>query len=208
MPRIKEDPQFKMTIFLDAAEKLFNFRGYQATKISDIAKSIEVSQGIIYYYFKSKEEVLEAIIRRKIAGIISEIEMVINTDDEKSFRKIELIFYKSLKSIQGRGELLFEYLYNDQHLYILDRIKRQVRELVKPILLKIVEEGIKQGYFKTIYPIESVDFLINIIEILIDSLYKKESTEKLTHRIEIAQNLIEKALDAQPGIMHITAINN
>lgn len=199
MPRSKKDPQFKITAFLDAAEKLFNFQGYQATKISDIVKSIGVSHGIIYYYFKSKEDVLEAIIRRQLCAIISEIEIVISANDERSFQKIELILYKSLRSIQGGEGLLFEYLYNDRHLYMLDRIRRQVKELLTPLLVKIVEEGIKQGYFKVAYPKETVDFIIAIIENLIESLYKKESVEKLAHRLEIAKNIIEKALEAQPG---------
>lgn len=199
MSRITKDPQIRIAEILDVAEKLFNFQGYHTTQVSDIVKSIGVAQGTFYYYFKSKEEVLEAIIRRQISIIISEIEMVISANDERSFQKIELVLYKSIKSIQGREGLLFEYLYSDRCLYILDRIGRQVKELLTPLLIKIVEEGIKQGYFKAVYPKETVDFMIAIIESLIESLYKKESVEKLAHRLEIARNLIERALEAQPG---------
>lgn len=198
MPRITKDPQIRMAEILDVTERLFNVMGYQATQVSDIVKSIGVSQGTFYYYFKSKEEVLEALIRRQVTIIISEIEMVANANTERSFRKIELVLYKSIKSFQSRDGLLFEYLCSDRYLYILDRIGRLVKELLTPLLIKIVKEGIRQGYFKAIYPKETVDFVLAIIGNLIESLYKKESAEKLAHRLEIARNLILCVLDVQP----------
>jgi len=46
---------------VDAAFEMFANRGYASTSISDIAKKAGVSKGLIYHYFSSKEEILEAI---------------------------------------------------------------------------------------------------------------------------------------------------
>lgn len=51
----------KRKSIVDAAFELFANHGYARTSISDIAKGAGVSKGLIYHYFRSKEEILQAI---------------------------------------------------------------------------------------------------------------------------------------------------
>lgn len=46
---------------LDAAMELFDTHGYTDTKISDIAAKADISKGLVYRYFKSKEDILYAL---------------------------------------------------------------------------------------------------------------------------------------------------
>lgn len=48
---------------------LFSSRGLSATKISDIAKAVGISQGLFYHYFKSKEELYVYLIKRGFANL-------------------------------------------------------------------------------------------------------------------------------------------
>ena len=80
MARITKDPHVRMAEILDATEELFYTRGYHETAISDIVKSIGVAQGTFYYYFKSKEAVLEALINRQISKFLFELEKVVSAD--------------------------------------------------------------------------------------------------------------------------------
>lgn len=52
---------------LDAALKLFSNEGYHATSIAKIAKEAGVSKGLMYNYFESKEELLNAIIENAMS---------------------------------------------------------------------------------------------------------------------------------------------
>jgi AcrR family transcriptional regulator len=56
----------KRTLILQAALKLFADEGFHSTSISRIAKSAGISKGLMYNYFKSKEELLKEIV---ISGI-------------------------------------------------------------------------------------------------------------------------------------------
>ena len=47
--------------FVDAAEKLFRQNGIMDTTINSIVKEMNVAKGLFYYYFNSKEDVIEAI---------------------------------------------------------------------------------------------------------------------------------------------------
>ena len=48
MARIAQDPEVRRREILDAAEKLFEQKGFQRTTISDIAQAMNVAQGMLY----------------------------------------------------------------------------------------------------------------------------------------------------------------
>ena len=55
---------------LDAALDLFVAKGYAATRAEEVAAKAGVSKGTLFLYFKSKEELFEAVIRENIASVI------------------------------------------------------------------------------------------------------------------------------------------
>ena len=48
---------------LDAAARVFARKGFHASRVGDIAEEAGVAHGLLYHYFRSKEEVLETIFR-------------------------------------------------------------------------------------------------------------------------------------------------
>ena len=51
---------------VDAANQLFYKKGYNRTSFTDVVESAEVPRGNIYYYFKSKDEMLQAVIKSRM----------------------------------------------------------------------------------------------------------------------------------------------
>lgn len=66
MARIVKEADERKNEILDAAERLFTVKGYGKTTILDILEQVGIAKGTFYYYFKSKEEVMDAIIERFI----------------------------------------------------------------------------------------------------------------------------------------------
>jgi AcrR family transcriptional regulator len=66
MPRTKEQNEAirseRRQLILSAALKLFAEKGYSATSIDQIAQAASISKGLLYNYFKSKEELLQTIV--------------------------------------------------------------------------------------------------------------------------------------------------
>jgi AcrR family transcriptional regulator len=50
-----------------AADDLFYRRGYEHTSFSDIADVVKISRGNFYYHFKTKDEILDAVIAARLA---------------------------------------------------------------------------------------------------------------------------------------------
>jgi TetR/AcrR family transcriptional regulator, transcriptional repressor for nem operon len=52
---------------VEAADQLFYRQGYEHTSFSDIADAVQISRGNFYYHFKSKDEILDAVIGARLA---------------------------------------------------------------------------------------------------------------------------------------------
>jgi TetR/AcrR family transcriptional regulator, transcriptional repressor for nem operon len=53
---------------VEAADRLFYRQGYEHTSFSDIADAVRISRGNFYYYFKTKDEILDAVIAARLAA--------------------------------------------------------------------------------------------------------------------------------------------
>ncbi|HEY7886322.1 MAG TPA: helix-turn-helix domain-containing protein, partial [Cellvibrionaceae bacterium] len=49
-----------------AADRLFYERGFDATSFADIAEAVQISRGNFYYHFKTKDDILDAVIARRL----------------------------------------------------------------------------------------------------------------------------------------------
>ena len=59
---------------LEAAFRTFATKGYRATRLEEIADSVGMTKGAIYYYFSSKEELLRRAVEAQHRVMFSEIE--------------------------------------------------------------------------------------------------------------------------------------
>ena len=57
---------------LDAAVRVFARNGFHASRVGEIAEEAGVAHGLLYHYFRSKDEVLETIFRETWSGLVDE----------------------------------------------------------------------------------------------------------------------------------------
>lgn len=69
--RRKEDRPNEIT---EAALNIFAEKGVAATRVDDVARKAGVSKGLLYLYFKTKEEILKAVIKRYLLPKVDELE--------------------------------------------------------------------------------------------------------------------------------------
>ena len=202
MARTPQDPNIRINEILDAADYLFFTQGYHATTISDIAKKMGVAQGMLYYYFKSKEEVLETLLDRHASSLISEIKNIICLTKTPS-EKIALTIANVLHKASYKDGLLLNMLYDAQNLHLKVQLFRQIELALSPWLLKIIDEGILNQNFCVSHPPTAVDYILVIVDFLSEALYQKTSADILSFRLRMAEALIETALGMQENTIHI-----
>lgn len=62
--RVSKPPDERRAELIKAARRLFDLNGVEATRISDIVGEVGVAQGVFYYYFKSKDEMVAVVTRQ------------------------------------------------------------------------------------------------------------------------------------------------
>ena len=78
---------------VDAADRLFYSRGYNQTSFSDISDETGIPRGNFYYYFKTKEEILEAVVESRVAIFRAMLEQV---ETESSEPRERLLLFAAL----------------------------------------------------------------------------------------------------------------
>jgi TetR/AcrR family fatty acid metabolism transcriptional regulator len=71
----------KRRLNLDAAVRVFAHKGYHTTRVGDIAEEAGVAHGLLYHYFRSKEELLETIFRETWRDVLDAVRAVEETDE-------------------------------------------------------------------------------------------------------------------------------
>ncbi|HYC81824.1 MAG TPA: TetR/AcrR family transcriptional regulator, partial [Solirubrobacterales bacterium] len=77
----KAPPAEKRRQILDAAVRVFARQGFHATRVSDIADEAGVAYGLVYHYFRSKDEVLNELFVERWSLLLSAIEEADRTGD-------------------------------------------------------------------------------------------------------------------------------
>ena len=198
MARTPQDPQVRINEILDVADELFFSKGYQATTISDISKKMGVAQGMLYYYFKSKEVLLERLLDRYAASLVQEVKVIFAASQSPT-AKIALTVSALLRKAVYKDGLLLKMLYDDQNLHLKMQLFNQLETALSPWLLRMVEEGTENGEFVVAHPPTAVDYILVMVDFLSLALYQKISDEVLSYRLQMAQTLIEKTLGAKEG---------
>jgi TetR/AcrR family transcriptional regulator, fatty acid metabolism regulator protein len=71
----------KRRLILDAAVRAFARRGYHTCRVGDIAEEAGVAHGLLYHYFRSKEELLVTIFRDTWRDVLDAVRAVEETDE-------------------------------------------------------------------------------------------------------------------------------
>ena len=202
MPRTPQDPSIRINEILDVADYLFFTKGYDATTINDITKKMGVAQGMLYYYFKSKEEILEKMLDRHADSLMNEIKTIIDLNSSPT-EKISLTISNVLRKATYKDGLLLNLLYDNQNLNLKVQLFRQLEVTLTPWLLKIIEDGLSRRVFHTKHAPTTVSYILVILEFLSEALYQKTAPDILAFRLQMAESLIEKALDCKCNTIHI-----
>lgn len=96
--RRKEERPQEIT---EAALEAFAKNGYAATRVEEVAKRAGVSKGLLYLYFKTKEELFKAVIRSFVVPRIDTLTRLIESTDMSSEAFLRGPFLEFAKQVPG-----------------------------------------------------------------------------------------------------------
>ena len=214
MARITKEYHERKNEILDTAQEIFLTKGYKQTSVESIIKKVGVAKGTFYYYFKSKEDLLDKLVKRMADKIQIEIKKIVEKKDLDAISKLEKAYSVAgnikLENIQ-LIKLMLKILYKKDNLILRYKVYKSNVELVVPEFAKIIEQGVKEKLFNTPYPYEAARLFFELGSILGDAMSKllleldekPENMDKMLKEIEVYEDAMERILGAKKGAINI-----
>ncbi|MCB1515998.1 MAG: TetR/AcrR family transcriptional regulator [Hyphomicrobiaceae bacterium] len=198
MPRITKAPEERRLEIIETSERLFRQFGFTNVSVDQIIREIGVAKGTFYYYFKSKEEILGAIVDRALDQMVDQVKSVAREPSLSALAKMELLLRGSQVGDDSNLELAeMMHLPGNRELHELSNIQTVLR--LSPLFAEIVEQGNGEGTFACERPLETVQFLLTGAHFLLDGGLFAFSPEEQKARRITAQRIIELGFGAAPG---------
>jgi AcrR family transcriptional regulator len=195
--RVVKEPEVRKKEILDAAERLFACKGYGAATIIDILEAVKIAKGTFYYYFKSKEDVLDALIDRRIsAGVRKAEEIAASTLDPVQKIIAIMMAQKPQNQIQ---EDFTSVLHEKDNAKMHQKSLTQYVLRLGPCLGRVTMEGIEAGIFSTPFPNESAEILLSAGLVLFDDDYFSWTKEEEAARTAAFLTVMERSMGARDG---------
>lgn len=171
----KEAEERKKEI-LDIAEELFISKGYEGTSTTDILERVGIARGTLYYHFKSKEEILDALIDRIIDGVVRNIKSAVSGN--MSAKRKLFLFIDAMKVDSEIGDEIAEYAHRPQNALMHQKIQASLLSRIHPIAVEILNEGIEEGCCFTSYPEEAAEMLLVYSSVIFDDMNELSEAER------------------------------
>lgn len=192
----------KAGLIISAAQKLFGIFGAEKTSMREIADDLHMSKASLYYYFPDKENLYKAVIEKEQTQFLETLEndITYNPDPAECLRHYalnRLSYFKYLVNLGriGPGSV------SDYKPLIADSFK-VFREKEKKIVMKVLEQGKKDGQFKITDTYETASLFLEILRGLRSVFFNNknftsindEEYKELINRITAATDIFIRGL--------------
>lgn len=187
MSRNKYSDKIKNQI-LEVAWKIFEEQDYDDVTMQQIVDTLDISKEAVYYHFKDKEMLFEEIVLNSLRVEIENLKSLLNNPKLTVREKVsEFILYISSSEIRKK---LIDYMCSQKKpTFFMKNIRASIIEIT-PLLSCLIKQGIEEGIFKTDYPDEVSEVFIILINIWLDPILFRDSTEKYFKRIEFLSEFL------------------
>ena len=160
------------------------------TTIQDIVDELgDLSKGAIYHHFKSKEDIINAVISRSTTYdlLITEI---ISREDLNGLEKLKLMIRKSLDSKEQTefAQAVPNLLKNPK--FLAEQLHDSV-EIIAPALEPFIQEGIDDGSIHSKYPHELAQALMILLNLWLNPMVFSDSKEDVRNKFRFLKDMTE-----------------
>ena len=199
--RVVKKAEERKNEILDAAEKLFGTKGFDSTSTNDILNEIGIARGTLYYYFKSKEEILDAMIGRMMSRLIEKAKLVVAQKNVPVLQRLTMMMLSLNVSDGSFGHELLKQMHKPQNALMHQKMQEGLLSAVNPVITGLIKEGMEQGICQTDFPEEVAEMTFLYASTVFDDLMEYSEEEEKRKVAAFIYNL-ERLLNMESGSMN------
>ena len=197
--RVIKDADQRKNEILDAAETLFTLKGFDKTSTNEILEAVGIARGTLYYHFKSKEDIMDALIERHTSRLLKAAKEIAEDKGKPVYDRI-IQSVRALKMNQSGNEVL-EHIHRPQNALMHQKVQKTILNGLTPILAGIIREGIEDNLFHTPYPYECVEMLVVYASTVFDGDMLDITQQGYASRVQALIFNVERLLGVESGTL-------
>lgn len=194
MDRIVKKPEQRRREIVAASRDLFLKQGYENTPMQDVMKKLQIAKGTTYHYFKSKVDLLEAVVEDMVAEYISQVEKALNGSQADALDKMRVLIEAG--RVAPREPDTMEGLHRPGNMGMHVRLLAVTITRLAPLYARVISQGCEEGVFRTEHPLECAEILLAGIQFLTDVGCYPWHQQDLKRRARAIPELMENQLHA------------
>ncbi len=203
MREVKQ-PEVRKAEIVEASKSLFMKKGYLHVTTQDIVDELKISRGLLYYHFKSKEDILKYIIETEVVKIEVLLKKITYSNTLSAIEKVKQFIEATIIPASAdtpENRALQKSIQLQENTYMTDQIYRKMAETMAHYFCDILEQGNKEGAFKVNNPKETSVFLINAYLFTLNSRdFHVYDTETARKYLSVFHEILEKVLQSKNRI--------
>lgn len=189
---------------LDALQNLLSQKDIQNISVSEIAQEAGIGKGSIYYYFPSKDAILESLIERSYEIPLHTAKELVSQSSVSAFTRMAMIFQACRSSsaafqIQSSGSARSS-VQEKSHLH--EKYMKHIISELKPTLTEIIRQGMDAGEIHFDYPDALSEIVLIVLTVKLDNTLVPSTREEMEHTLRGLASLLEKGTGAPEGSLN------
>ena len=187
---------------LDALQQLLEEKSIRHISVSEIAEKAGIGKGSIYYYYPSKDAIVDALIRRSYEQPLLTAKSLSSRTDISSFTRMAMLFQACRNSsvVFIRQKHRSETSAQDLALLHQKYLNYLVSEL-KPVLTEIISQGIACGEIHFDYPAALSEIALIVLAVKLDNSLVPSTPEEIEDTLKGLISLLEKGTGVPAGTL-------
>ena len=171
---------------------MFLTQGYENTSVDEIIEKAQIAKGTYYYYFQSKEQMLEEVIDMMIDSETETAKQIIRMDISVPQKIVGIL--TSMKPSEAEQPIK-NTLFQPENVLMHHKVRQKLIDIVTPLLSEVIKEGVEEGIFEC----DNIPERVKMLLIISDSTFNEG---KFSERdISVFIDMTEKLLGAENGTM-------
>lgn len=191
---------------LDALQKLLEDNTIQNISVSDIAKKAEMGKGSIYYYFPSKEAILDALIERNYEKPLTTAKNLASRTEISPFTRMAMI----LQACRNSSAAFLSHGSTDpaagasaqESAFLQQKYMNYLISELKPALTEIIKQGIGSGEIHFEYPAALAEIVLIVLAVKLNNIFLSATAEDSEETIRGLVALLEKGTGIPRGAVN------
>ena len=179
---------------IESATKFFSKYGFHKTTMDEIARHIHKAKGVLYYYFKSKEELFNEVLKQELGNLKKSLLKIVNSDDNPIaiLSNYMLTRFNLLNSAVNYHETLKADFFEKYH-FVKD-VRDDFEAFEQQQLTTIIKKGNQEGYLMVQNIGSTVDVAMMIIKGVEIPLFLQDKYKEYEKTLQELMIMITKSL--------------